>query len=321
MKKYSVLLLVSVFFITLIPLSGRIIKKNIPYVSVCTISTKDVENTVICSGRVEYADADDIYSDGVCIVSSYYVAVNDKIKEGEPLFTIKCLSEDIDIDGYYEMLSASGLSINNFDDNNYSEITVYAPQDGTVKAIKYPTNEVIPSNSVIMSIISNNNLQIKLPISESKISGIKIGQKVSITGNGFSDKTFYGTVKKIADEATQTTTSLGKETTVDVIVQINDITDIIKPGYTTKCTITVSVDKNKIVVPYDDVLADDDGNEFVYVFSENKAYKKYVETGEEYESGVEILSGITTDSLLIDSPSDYRDGGMVVPVWNGAIYQ
>lgn len=319
MKKYALLFISCTLLAILIPLGGKVIKNNIPYVSVYALSTENVENTVICSGRVEYADAENICSDGVCIVSSYHVSVNDKVNKGTPLFTVKCLSDNVDMDDYYKMLSDTSMSIGTLDSSTYKEITVYASQSGTVKSIKYPINEVIPDKSVIMSIISNKSLQIKLPISENKISSIKVGQKVAITGNGFSGKKFTGTVKKIADEAAQTTTSLGKETTVDVIVKINNPTNEIKPGYTTKCTITVSVDKDKIIVPYNDVLADDSGNEFVYVFCDNKAYKKYVKTGEEYENGIEILSGVTVDSLVIDSPGECKDGGTVVPVWNEAM--
>ena len=47
----------------------------------------------------------------------------------------------------------------------------------------------------------------------------------------------------------------------------------LKNGFTAKCKIITSVDKDRIVVPYEAVLADENGKEYVYRVLENRAVK------------------------------------------------
>lgn len=311
MKKYTVILCIATFLSVLLIVSGTVIKSNIPYVEVFSITPTDVENTIVCTGRVEYCEDTGVYADDVGMISDIFVACNDKIEEGDALFAMKIPTDDLSVYDYADIANGDSST-----QKKLKEITVYAKEPGIVKSINYKKNDIVGKNSCIVSFASDRNLQIRVPVSESKISYIKVGQDVKITGSGFRNTVYSGIVSSIADEATQTTTSLGKETTVDVTVSVNEPTNNIKAGYTAKCSIVVSIGNDKLILPYESILTDSDGKEYVYLYKNKRIRKQYIVTGDEYDGGIEIMSGIDTDSLIVSSTGEYSDNCTAVAVWS-----
>ncbi len=316
MKKYMILSIACLSIIAVAFIFGEVIKNRVPYVSVFSVSPIDVENTVICNGRIERVESTGVKAEYDCVISELYISKNARVNEGEALCKVKKLVVDNeDAESYYNMLKSTGIGVENLNNEHFESALIKSEYSGIVKNINYKIGDFIKSGSTIISFDTKDDLQVRLPVNENKISDIQVGQAVRITGSGFVGKEFMGTVRQIADEAAQTTTSLGRETTVDVVVSVDNATNDIKAGYTAKCEITVSIDKNRIVVPYDCIYSDEDGKEYVYVYSNKKAHKKYLTTGQEYDSGIEIIKGISTDTLIIASANKFEDNIPVVPVW------
>ena len=80
-----------------------------------------------------------------------------------------------------------------------------------------------------------SRLQVKISVDENDISDINIGQSVKITGSGFKDKEYHGTVQKIYPSARQQQSGTNTETVVDAIVSIDDADEYIKPGFNIRC--------------------------------------------------------------------------------------
>ena len=70
------------------------------------------------------------------------------------------------------------------------------------------------------------------------------------------------------------------------------------------------------ILPYEAVSQDEKG-EYVYVYESGRAYKRYIETGEELANGVEILSGLSETEEIIADPSVIRADGSIVIIERG----
>lgn len=337
MKKYVALVVATLLLTGGAFFAGEAIKRSVPFVSVSKIEPTTIEDTVVCSGKVEYFQSRDIRILTGGTIETFSVKKGDKVKAGQVLakVTAKGQSENTAeaeknkdsvntqeiyqavingdysvLDNYDALLESAGTDSIPAAEEDFVQ-TVTSPISGTVKEIHYSEQEYAPSGEVLLTVVSDGRLQVTLPVSEAKISEIQLGQQAVITGSGFKDSVYTGEVTSIDNEAKQTATTAGKETTVDVTVSIKDPGKDIKPGYTAKCTITSSVKTDALLLPYQAVLAEDNGKEFVYLYDDGKAAKKYVETDGEYTGGLEVLRGIEQNDFVITTPDNLHDKSIV----------
>lgn len=194
-------------------------------------------------------------------------------------------------------------------------IQVTAPVSGIVSKVNAEDQETV-GNQPVAVISENEGLQVNLSVNESQISNIAVGQKAEITGVGFQGKIYTGTVSTISNIAQQVVSTTGQETVVTVIVKVDsdnkESLDWIKNGFTAKCKIITSVDEDCLVVPYEAVLAEENGQEYVYKVLENRAVKTYITTGKEFENGFEVVKGLTKGDEIIKSPEQVSDFQRVI---------
>ena len=118
---------------------------------------------------------------------------------------------------------------------------------------------------------------------------------------------YYGTVQSISNVATQTVSTSGQETVVEVVVTIDNVQSNLKAGLSAKCEIVVSQDKGRIIAPYEAVKAEENGQEYVYVYENGKAIKRIISTGKEFASGFEVTSGLQVGDHLIVTSEQLND--------------
>lgn len=332
MIKKSTLFTITSVFIFLSYITSVFIISQVPNVTVFNPTPQTVTSTVSCSGKIEYSENKTISSGLIGKIEEIYVSEGDYVTKGEKLFSV---SQDIsslesieNIDMAEipdDMLANSVLNgdINSLDEytgdgiaiqnNNSSEVEVediVSEYSGIVGAVDKAVGDVITSEEKIMEISDSNSIQACLQVSESKIGDIKIGQSANIECSALKDKQINGTVSKIGGVAKQTTTTLGKETSVDIIVKIDEsqVTEEIKPGYTVKCNIIVDSKDDAILLPYESVRYDDNGKEYVMCYTQNGiCEKRTIKTGDEYKNGVEVLSGVDSSDLILSSPDGISD--------------
>lgn len=300
------------------------VKYSISEVETMTLSLSSIDNTVTCCGKVEYAESNQVCYELPSIINKIYVKVGDKVKLGDDLVCINGVDPQSYSNGLSEIEDSTGgiksiLGI----DNSYNSIIdnvlaqrktnnkfisdgttnyINSKCEGVVSSLYIKEGQCVEASSPMMVISDINKLQVKLSVNESQISDIKIGQKVNITGVGFKSKSYAGTVKYISNEAKQTLNGLNQTSTIDVIVDIKKPDHHIKPGYTAKCSIITSNDKDILIIPYDCVKADESGNEYLYVYRGGEAIKQYIKTGKEYSKGLQIIRGVKPGQTIITRP-------------------
>jgi multidrug efflux pump subunit AcrA (membrane-fusion protein) len=68
------------------------------------------------------------------------------------------------------------------------------------------------------------------------------------------------------------------------------------------------------VVPFESILQDDNGQEYVFAFKNGRAIRQNITTGDEYDTGVEVLTGITAGETIIDDPPDSLSNGSNISI-------
>lgn len=303
MKKIIIEIAATFGVVTFLLFSGVMIKNNVLAVNVYRVTGTQLEDTVICSGKIEYTETNDVSPAANGIVQEVFVEKGDTVEKGDRLFSMIANISAENVKG------ADTASLVNVVNNN--SMNVEAPVSGTVLSVDIKSEDPIASGTTVITIVNSDNLCVNVPINENKISKIKTGQPVKITGTAFGNHSYSGKVSSIDSIAKQVVTTTGKETAVDVMVSIENPNQLIKQGYTAKCTITTNTKNNGIIIPYETVEMDSENSGTVYTFNNGKAQKKSVKIGNEYENGVEIISGLNKNDLVIEAPEKINDTGSV----------
>lgn len=353
MKKYSVLVAITLVVILTFYFGGNLIKSQIPEVDVLLVQEQEVQNSITCSGQLEPSDSKNVYLSEPLVAQEVLVQVGDRVDQGEDLLRVKKweqssepedepeesssmpdldqlsqmtgMSKDQVAQVYNQYIKGNGSSASSssksaedtssdVDDNDDGEEvnTITAPVSGIISEINLKGNGTADNSKPVMVISDANSMQVRLSVNESQISSVEIGQKVNITGVGFHGSQYSGTVKSIANVATQTVSTTGQETVVEVIVTVDQAGEDLKSGLSAKCEIITSNDDGMLLAPYESVRAEDDGQEFIFLYRDGKAVKQIITTGREFADGFEVLSGLQAEDLIITNPDRLHTNSRVI---------
>lgn len=316
MKKYGMLFAFTVILGISIIGYGKYVKESIPKVEVFSVQPSSVEDSVVCTGKVEYASSGSVYAPAASVSGKVYVKSGDYVYAGQKLMDVTTVSAG-QTDGSADLQEAYAAFLNQSSDSSSSPAaetkTLTSPISGRVTSVAVTDSGyyVDPSKPAV-EITGTSGLQVRLSVNESQISDIKPGQKAEITGAGFKNSTYSGTVKQISSEAKQLYSTTGTETVVEVVVSVDRAGSDIKPGYTAKAKITVSNSTNVLVAPYEAVRADNDGKEYVFRLVGRKAVKTPIVTNREFGNGLEVKKGLSANDRIIGTPDSVSDGEYVL---------
>ena len=342
-KKIGILFGITAVLVFGIVFAGNYSKSQSVHVETIILQQVSEENTVTCTGKVENSKQKKVYVTQGAVAQEIYVEEGQRIEKGDVLMSVKvpveqepqedsASSDAIDVDALsnlYGLNANQSQQLQQYLDNSsqvsgkeekeslpaqstFQEelVQVTAPVSGVISAVNVKDQEAIGSQPAAV-ISESAGLQVNLSVNESQISSIAVGQKAEITGVGFQGKRYTGTVSKISNIAQQVVSATGQETIVTVIVKVDsdnkESLEWIKNGFTAKCKIITSVDKDRIVVPYEAVLADENGKEYVYRVLENRTVKTYITTGKEFENGFEVVKGLSQGEEIVLSPEQVSD--------------
>lgn len=310
MKKYIFTVITTIICIISINILGKAYTNKIHHKEVMVIEQSIIKKYVTSSGRIEYDTSKDISPPSQAITNNIYVKEGDKVKKNDIIATVTLLNDDIttlktitDID--YKQIE------DYISDISTETYNIYAPCSGTISSVNTKVNDYISEKDSVVSIDASQNISVTLNINESQINDIEIGQKVEINGVGFKDVKCSGIVTNIANEAKQTTTLTGKETTVAVTVNVNETNERILKGFTATCKIITS-EKECITIPYTAIKSDNDNREYVFVVNNGISERRYIQSGFEDSESVEIISGIECGDKIILNAENVKDNDYII---------
>lgn len=140
-------------------------------------------------------------------------------------------------------------------------------------------------------------------VNEVDVSKVKVGQEVSVKLDAFQDSSFTGKIGNVA--------SLGKDKEGDsqikvfeISVDINERSDILKPGMTTSNKIIMNEIADVLFIPIEAVF-ERDGEKVVFVKHGSSFEPQKVELGEKGEDYIVVNSGVVAgDEVALLDPYD-----------------
>jgi HlyD family secretion protein len=145
-------------------------------------------------------------------------------------------------------------------------------------------------------------------VNEIDVSKIKIGQRVNVGVDAFPDKKYSGIVTSVANIGEQLPSTDAK--VFEVIIQVNERDDILRPSMTTSNQIVTQSFENVLYIPLEAVHTNDS---LTYVFKKN-GVRQVVLLGLANENNIIVEKGLDVgEDLYLSVPSEpesFRFTGM-----------
>ena len=268
-----------------------------------------VEDTVICSGKVETAENKSVFLDLPCVADQVLVEPGQMVDKGDVLFTVDYAATE-------QALVSAGAGFSNINVEDVLQKEVVAPLKGIVSVVNVQEGSLASNNTACVVIDSNEALQVKVAINEKNLRNIQMGQKVRVSGTAFYKESYEGKITYISPVARQQAIGTNMETVVDAVVTLDEeeIDSSLKIGLNAEAAVVVSSEPKGLVIPYAYVMQDDDEKEFVYLLKDGKAVKQIITTGKELSNGFQIVSGLSNGDQIIKNPTDIEKSGTPVHV-------
>ncbi len=220
-------------------------------------------------------------------------------------YDLKVEKEKAKIQEVYEKLKDSRKKLSDIN-SMISQFTITAPKAGMVihpsgwelQGTNIIGRNINTLNPVIASLPNMEKLISKTYVNEIDISKIEEGQTAEMTVDAFPDKKYYGKVISVANMRNQYMLSQAK--LFEVIIELDNKKNILKPSMTSKNKIIVSTYKDVLYVPIECLHHD---NGYSYVFTDS--YKKQVVVGEANDNEIIIRKGLKEgEKVCLSKPAD-----------------
>ena len=234
--------------------------------------------------------------------------------------SIAAANEDVTVsESTKAQISASNqLSDMNIDDAqeslNAAEAGITAASDGIVESIDIVKGAYANETQTLITIIDSECIGVEFSISKDDLGSITKGQKarVVIAGNEYEGTIDYVSRVAVTDMSmTGNNTSSGG--TIKGRILIEDPDDNIYIGVSAKAYIFVGKSEKALVIPYEALNTDIDGD-FVYVVNkENLVERKNVTVGIYSDEYYEVLDGVKEgDKVITNVTKEMKPGDLYV---------
>lgn len=206
---------------------------------------------------------------------------------------------------------------------------IYSPINGTVLSRAVSEGQTVASSfntPTLFSIAKDlTNMQVQAAVDEADIGGVKQGQRVTFTVDAFPEDTFAGRVKEIRLQPTTSANVVSYSTLIDA----PNSDKRLKPGMTASIFIYTREVQHALLLPASAFLFEPDtvlkriykidrggGGSgpppqpdsagkarrkagHVWVKQDSTLVRRYVVTGMDNETEREVVSGVTTDDIVV----------------------
>ena len=175
------------------------------------------------------------------------------------------------------------------------KLNVYAPLAGFLTELADTTETtLVEQNTVIGKVVDYGQVIVDLKIPNSQMAAIDLGQEVRVTNYAFRDRMFTGRIAVLDPTLDPTTRTFRIEVTVDN----PDLA--LRPGMFIKADVVVEQRMDIITIPRVLVLTRQN-RKVVFIEEEGRAQQRYIETGLEDDTHVEVLEGLSEGERVITS--------------------
>ncbi len=277
----------------------------------------------LSNAKIRYEDAKktyernkDLYEEGAISKVDFEKAENDM----NEIYNDYILAEEKLKKSNYEneiILQKQKLQLAKLDleklEKDLMKYTIKSPITGTIVDTNISESGIIESHVTLMSIQDVNHLEIIVDMNEYDASKIELGDFVKITGDSFEKRKYEGKVKYVGSIAKQIDGSQGRESVVEIKVDIENNDEFLKPGFSAKLDILTEKKDNVLTVPYEAVFTQKNGDKIIFTVKDGIVKKHKIETGIESDFSLEVIGDIKEGEKVILNPrEDIKDGDQVM---------
>ncbi|QHI72371.1 efflux RND transporter periplasmic adaptor subunit [Aminipila terrae] len=176
---------------------------------------------------------------------------------------------------------------------------------GTVADCNIKSGQMVQAGTPLMTVQDLSHIYLVVNVNQDDISKIALGEKVNVSVDAFSAKTFNGTVEIINPVANTASRSF------EVKMVVENTQSLLKPGMFAKVQIEFAPPKRAITVPQS-AVSGKDGLYYVFVANDHKAEKRSVGLGDTMGQEVEVKSGLAeSEKLIISNVNKLKDGDTI----------
>lgn len=203
--------------------------------------------------------------------------------------------------------SAESIVVELKEQLNNTQIT--APATGILEKDFFEVGSLVASGTLMGEIVDTRNLKVKTTVTGKQMVRLKKGEQVAITVDVFPDKVFEGKIGLIGSKSDESMTYA-----LEVFFNM-DYSDLLKPGmYAQINTNTEKQGIDKILTIERACIVGSLKKPVVYVVQDGKAHLKEISVGKVVNNRIEIIDGITTESIVVNSGQINLTNGCTVTV-------
>ncbi|NKI15826.1 efflux RND transporter periplasmic adaptor subunit [Spongiibacter sp. KMU-166] len=179
---------------------------------------------------------------------------------------------------------------------------IVSPINGVVTKRHASKGDYLGVSMPILSIIDDKLLRVRLKVSPSDASRMVPGQRIAISSVNLPDKLFETTVEAIVPVID------AKSNSLDVLASIQD--PLLISGMRIEASVYIREAYDALLVPERALFRRED-KYYLYVLKDGRAHEQYVEVGLRHADLVEIIKGITSQTvILLDVYQGISDGAL-----------
>lgn len=175
---------------------------------------------------------------------------------------------------------------------NLKKCTIRSPFNGTISSLLISKGEKITIGRELFRIVNLDTLYLKGFALESELPHLKKGTKVRIRFDSYPDQFFYGELESVTPEIDL------ESKTITVYVKVDNKDGLFLPGMHAEIDLEYKVFENVIKVPRNAVLIRQD-RPLVFKIKDDVALWEYVQTGNQNDEEIEIVSGIEEGDMIV----------------------
>ena len=298
-------------------------------VSTATAVVEEVPQTEVYSSTVEAYAINNIAPQTPGRIQTIRVDVGSFVSKGQILATmdaaqldqtrLKLVNDSTELSRLRSLYEEGGVSKSDYDAvemaykisrrsyNNLAENTyLRSPLSGVITARHYDKGDLYAGQPIFV-VQQITPVKLKVGVSESDYTKVKIGNQVEITVDALPGQAFTGKINKIYPTIDPMTHTFVTE----ILVQNSD--RVLRPGMFARVKVEFGVNKS-VVVPEESVVKmQGTGQRCVYVLQpDNTVESSIVKLGRHVGNSYEILEGISEgDVVTVKGSTSLKDGAKV----------
>jgi RND family efflux transporter, MFP subunit len=179
--------------------------------------------------------------------------------------------------------------------NTLDKCNLYAPVSGMIGKRNVEPGQSALSSFAPLELVKIETVLVKISVPENEIGKIKKGMNATFTVSALDNKQFEGTITNVGVVADQFSR------TYEVKITVKNPELEIKPGMVCDVTLNSTTEKQMVLVPYNAITKDSEGNSIVFVINDDQksVSKQVVKVGDYQTHGLEILSGLSANQTVV----------------------